>query len=248
MNRGIYSTAIGMIGAQRALDVTANNLANASTSGFKRDGLIFQDTLQREMYANGGTGAKVGVLGSGAQAVEEYSVQELGVISSTNNNFDMAINAPVGMFAVKVSDTQTSYTRDGALALDDQRRLVTKTGYPVLDKDGAEITIPSGPMHVEANGEIIVDGKPVAQVGVWVPNSGAKFMKEGENLFSISGGTARALDESPIAPASLEGSNVNAVESMLDMIKIARLFELSQKSTQQQDDLMQRPISSLTEQ
>lgn len=227
------------------MDVTANNLANASTSGFKRDGLIFQDTLQREMYANGGQGPSVGMLGSGAQAVEEFTIRDIGVISSTGNAFDMAINAPDGMFAVKANG-ETRYTRDGAFGLDENRRLVTKTGFPVLDKDGNEITVPTGAMQVEAGGKISVNGTPIAQVGVYVPTDNGSFVKEGTNLYSVTGG-ARALDDSPIEASSLEGSNVNVVESMLDMIKIGRQFELSQKTIQQQDDLLQRLIASLNE-
>jgi len=246
MNRGIYTTTMGMVAAQRAMDVTANNLANASTAGFKRDALIFQDTLQREMYANGGTGESVGKLGSGAQAVEEYTIKDVGVINTTGNPLDMAINAPEGMFAIKV-DNDTKYTREGAFALDDQRRLVTKAGNPVLDKDGNEITIPLGKLQVDNGGKITVDGNEIATVGVWVPNDNGAFVKDGTNLYTASGGAAKALDNSPIQPSSLEGSNVNVVESMLDMIKIGRQFELSQKSIQQQDDLLQRLISSLGE-
>lgn len=238
---------MGMVAAQRAMDVTTNNLANASTVGFKRDALIFQDTLQREMYADGGRGPSVGKLGSGAQAVEEYSVEDIGVITATHNALDMAINSPEGMFAVKTGPNETRYTRDGAFALDEQRRLVTKSGYPVLDKSGNEITIPQGDLHVDQGGQILVDGNPIAEVGVWVPNANGKFTKEGDNLFRVTQQGAKALDESPIAAGSLEGSNVNSVESMLDMIKIGRLFELSQKSIQQQDDLLQRLIASLNE-
>lgn len=245
MNRGIYTTTLGMTGLQRGLDVTANNLANASTTGFKRDALIFQDTLQREMYANGGFGQSVGKLGAGANAVAEYTIPEAGAISVTGNPFDMAVTTPVGMFAVKVGD-DIRYTRDGAFALDSQRRLVTKDGHPVLDRDGAEITIPPGQMQVEQGGRILVGGQIIGEVGVFAPAETATFTKAGGNLFEASGEIA-ALGGNPIAAASLESSNVNAVESMLDMVKIGRLFELSQKSIQSQDELLQRLISSLNE-
>lgn len=245
MNRGIYTTSLGMTALQRGMDVTANNLANTSTTGFKRDGLIFQDTLQREMYANGGFGQSVGKLGAGAQAVEEYTIRENGAINLTNNPLDMAITSPTGMFAIKVGN-ETKYTRDGAFAIDEQRRLVTKNGYPVLDPSGDEITIPAGAIQVDDGGAISVGGAVIGQVGVFNLNANSAFIKEGENLFSATNG-ASAVDDSPIAASSLEASNVNAVESMLDMIKIGRLFELSQKNIQGQDELLQRLISSLNE-
>jgi flagellar basal-body rod protein FlgF len=234
-----------MSALQRGLDVTANNLANASTNGFKRDGLIFQDTLKREMFANGGTGQSVGFLGTGAQPVEEYTVRELGAINMTNNPFDMAITLPEGMFAVKVGN-DVRYTRDGSFALDSERRLVNKAGNPVLDKSGNEITVPAGQMQVDGGGKISVAGQEIAQVGVWELEPNSKFEKIGDNLYRATGGTT-VMDNSPIAASSLEGSNVNTVDAMLDMIKIGRLFELSQKSIQSQDDLMQRLISSLHE-
>ena len=92
MLKGLYQSAAGMIARQSAQDVIANNLANASTTGFKRDGLIFQDTLQREMFANGGLRASVGKLGTGAQPVEEYTVRDIGAINHTNNPFDVEIH------------------------------------------------------------------------------------------------------------------------------------------------------------
>jgi flagellar basal-body rod protein FlgF len=234
-----------MSALQRGLDVTTNNLANASTTGFKRDGLIFQDTLQREMYANGGLGQSVGKLGAGAQAVEEFTIREVGAITSTSNPFDMAIKTPNGMFAVKVGN-EIRYTRDGSFGLDSERRLVNKSGYPVLDNNGDEITIPAGQMTVENGGRILVGGQPMAEVGVYDLSPNSRFEKVGENLYRATDG-ATAMAESPIAASSLEASNVNAIDSMLDMIKIGRLFELSQKNIQGQDELLQRLISSLAE-
>ncbi len=245
MNRGIYTTSLGMSALQRGMDVTANNLANASTTGFKRDGLIFQDTLQREMFANGGLGQSIGKLGAGAQAVEEYTIRENGAITLTSNPLDMAITTPNGMFAVKVGN-QIKYTRDGAFVLDEQRRLVTKSGHPVLDPNGDEITIPAGKVEVDNGGRIMAAGAPIGQIGVFDLNPNSAFIKEGSNLFSATNGVT-PMDESPIVASSLESSNVNAVESMLDMIKIGRLFELSQKNIQSQDELLQRLISSLNE-
>lgn len=245
MNRGIYTTSLGMSSLQRGLDVTANNLANSSTTGFKRDALIFQDTLQREMYANGGLGQSVGKLGTGASPVEEYTVRETGSITGTGNPFDMAIRTPNGMFAVKVGN-ETRYTRDGSFGLDSERRLVNKSGYPVLDNNGDEITLPAGQMTVENGGRILLGGQPVAEVGVFDLNPNSRFEKVGDNLYRATDG-ATAMAESPIAASSLEASNVNAIDSMLDMIKIGRLFELSQKNIQGQDELLQRLISSLNE-
>ncbi len=245
MNRGIYTTSTGMSGLQKALDVTANNLANASTTGFKRDGLIFQDALQREIFAAGGTGPSIGKLGGGALPVEEYTVLEIGTISTTSNNFDMAIKTPKGMFAVKVG-SETRYTRDGSFALDESRRLVNKSGYPVLDKSGNEITIPPGTMQVENGGRILVAGTPVGEVGVYDLTPNSVFKKVGDNLYEVNGET-EVMADSPIAASSIESSNVNAVESMLEMVKIGRLFELSQKNIQSQDELLQRLISSLNQ-
>ncbi|MBI1755740.1 MAG: flagellar hook-basal body protein [Fimbriimonas ginsengisoli] len=238
MNRGIYTTVSGMIGAQRWLDVVANNLANVSTVGFKRDALSFADTVERELRAAGGLGQSIGSIGAGADIDSQYTVMDEGPIESTGRPLDMAVEGPKGMFAVQTPNG-LRYTRDGAFTLNAQSQIVDRAGNPVLDNRSLPITLPTGGEPVvSARGEIAVNGASVATLGIF---DGA-FMKEGENLYSSTNASAAEI---AVRPRALEGSNVNAVASMIEMIQINRLYELAQRSVTQQDDLTQRLTQSL---
>lgn len=228
-----------MLATQKWMDTVTNNLANVSTNGFKRDGLAFSDALETEIRAAGGMGQSIGTLGSGTTPAEAYTSFEVGPMQSTGRPLDVAIDAESGMFAVQTPDG-IRYTRDGSFTLNDQRELVTKDGFQVLDQNERPITLSAGTPSVDAGGQITVDGQSVGTIGVY----DGIFQKEGSNLYASSNPTA---DSAPsLKPQTLEGSNVNAVQTMVEMIQIGRLFELSQKSIQQQDDLSQRLIQSLS--
>src|ERR1043165_6847234 len=103
MQRGVYSAATAMATAQQWLDVVTNNLANASTTGFKKDGLTFNDGLVRELASHAGTGPGIGSLGSGAVVKGAYTDFSSGAIAPTGNPLDLAIKTPTGAFAVQTS-------------------------------------------------------------------------------------------------------------------------------------------------
>jgi flagellar basal-body rod protein FlgF len=237
MNRGIYATATGMLATQRALDAIANNLANASTTGFKRDGLAFGEAYERELRANGGEGPRIGRLGSGVAEIASYTDFEPGPIAQTGNPLDVAIEGQ-GLFAV-ATPSGIRYTRDGSFRLDEQGQLVTREGHPVLDDAGSPIQLGEGKVRIDASGEISVDGRHAGRLGLY----GGRFAKAGPTLFA--GGDAVPKDATTVVQGALEGSNVNAVGSMIDLIQSGRAFELAQRSIQQQDELTQKLIQSL---
>ncbi|HVL39490.1 MAG TPA: flagellar hook-basal body protein [Fimbriimonadaceae bacterium] len=239
MNRGIYATATGMSAMQKWMDVVTNNLANAGTTGFKRDTVAFNDLLVRQMRADGGAGAPLGGLGSGSIPMRQGTVFERGPLATTNNPLDLAIDSDQGLFAIEQPGSgRRYYTRDGSFRLDEDYRLVTKTGDFVLDDSGSPITLGPGKIAIAEDGTITLDDQPSGRIGVW----DGTFVKSGHNLFTST--DAQSTDAS-LKAGALEGSNVNAVEAMIEMIKLGRIFELSQKSIQQQDELTGRLIQSL---
>jgi flagellar basal-body rod protein FlgF len=238
MNRGIYATATGMIAAQKWMDVVSNNLANVSTSGFKRDDVAFRDVMVREMRSGGGRGSHLGSLGSGVILDQEFTIFERGSITPTGNPLDVAIDSDTGLFAVQTPNG-VRYTRDGAFQLDSNRRLVTKTGHAVLDDRGSEIELPLGTISISGDGTVSVDNAEVGKLGVY----DGSFKKIGDNLFASA--TANAIDGPTLKPGSIESSNVNVVEAMITLISVNRTFEMSQKNITQQDELTQRLIQSL---
>jgi len=231
-----------MASAQQWLDVISHNLANVSTTGYKRDVIAFNDGLLREMQQPS-SGQSVGLLGAGAAAKGQYTIFEVGTISATGNTFDLALTTDRGMFALQ-TDRGTLYTRNGSFRLDDQRRLVSGEGDPVLDSQGRTITVPTGEVEISPDGQISVAGQPLAQIAVW---DGA-FTKVGEGHYTSSSARQMTEGEFRIEAGALESSNVNAIEEMIAMIRLNRAFELAQKSAQSQDESTQRLIQSLQDQ
>jgi flagellar basal-body rod protein FlgG len=222
-----------MDAAQRMLDVTANNLANVSTNGFKRDGLVFRDALEASL--NGGNGQ----MSYGVEADGQFTSFEMGSISQTGNPLDVAINDSKGAFKVDMGNGQTRFTRDGAFRLNDQKQLVDRWNHPVLDKSDNPITIDGNEVNIDPKGEIFVDGQSVGTLGVF----DGTFVKEGQNLYKSA--DAQLSDTIGVQSKAIEGSNVNAVEAMVQMITLQRTFDMAQKAVQQHDELTQRLIQSL---
>ena len=216
------------------MDVISNNLANSSTDGYKSDTIAFADVLVKNMYANGGDGKFLGSVGNGPDAVVESTDMKLGAVRSTGNPLDIALQDPKQMLAISVNG-KTQYTRDGALKLDTEKFLVTQRGFRVLDDRGVPIQLKNeGVLQISPTGEVIQGTTEVAKLGVFSGN----FTKEGNNLWSCPQPTQ--VTEPNLATASLEGSNVDAVATMIDLIKINRHFEMSQKSIQTQDGMTEK--------
>ena len=199
------------------------------------------------MNANGGLGQPLGSMGSGPVQTGSYTNFELGPATATGNPLDVAIADAKGAFAVEVQapdgSTTTAYTRDGSFMLNSARQLVTKQGYPVLDDAQRPITLPQGTATIAGDGTVSVNGTKVATLGVF----SGQFVKTTPTLFTST------VDATPIKGTTLktqtiEGSNVDPIKSMVDMITINRSYELGQKSIQKQDDMTEKLIQSLPSQ
>jgi flagellar basal body rod protein FlgG len=236
MNRGLYASGTAMVSAQQLLDVVSHNLANVSTNGYKREGLVFNDTLQRALYSDGGR--YVGKLGSGGYLQEHFTVMEQGQMTTTGNALDVAIQGPNGFFAVQTPNG-VRYTRDGAFALDSERRLTTQDGHPVLDTANREITVTGGKIEVNGQGDVSVDGQQVATIGVFE----GQVTKIGDGLFE--GKAMKVVDEPVLQSGVLEGSNVNAIEEMIAMIQLNRIYEMAQRGALSQDEMTQKLLTAL---
>lgn len=224
--------------SERWLDTIANNLANASTVGFKKEAVAFNESLLREMRANAGQGESIGQLGSGPGSLTTRLVMEVGAPVHTGNSLDVAIRSENGFFSVRTADG-ARYTRNGSFTIGADRTLTTQAGLPVLDTQGNPIFLPQGKPEITEAGDVLVDGKPVAQLGLYDGN----FEPQGEGLYSTSNATPTIT--ASLMPQALEGSNVNAIEEMVQMVKLNRAFELAQKSAASQDESTDRLIQSM---
>ncbi len=243
MVRGLYTAASGALIAQAQADVTANNLANVNTSGFKRTLLQIQSGPEMNVYMMrnqpvsgkpGGTPGStfVGRLGRGAEVMDTPAVFEQGSLQSTGNSLDLAIQGN-GFLAVQTPGG-VRYTRDGQLARDNNGFLVTMDGNRVLGSNGP-IRLNPGAVQIRENGDIVQNSSVVASLRVVQFGNQAALRPEGDNLFNDAAGRARIDTQSTVHQGYLERSNANVVRSMVDLITAQRWFEANQKMIQTQD-------------
>lgn len=227
-----------MATAQQWLDVVSNNLANLSTTAYKKDGLSFADGFVRALAADAGQGELLGTLGSGSIVQGQYTDFSPGALEVTGNNFDFGITGPDGGFAVETPGG-ILYTRNGSFHIDGNLVLVDTQNNPVLDRQGQRITVPEGTFKALDDGSLTVDEKPIGKLGVFA----GKFTKLGGGYYASA--DAAPLDRPSVAWRALESSNVNAIEEMIAMIRINRAFEMAQRTVVSQDESTQRLISSV---
>lgn len=255
MSRALYTAATGMHAQQLKIDVIANNLSNVNTDGFKRSRAEFQDLVYQNLRTAGSaTGmdltAPVGTqVGLGVRPAATARNFELGGLKSTGNQLDLAIEGR-GMFQVRLPSEEVVYTRNGALKLDAQGRLVTNDGDPVEPS----IVVPRGADQIVVAKDGLVtakmgDGGSDVELGrltlVDAVDQGS-FEALGGNLYRYAGsedglrfGHPGAEGFGNVAQGFLEGSNVKVVEEMINMISGQRAYEANSKVIQTADAMME---------
>ncbi|WP_163339266.1 flagellar basal-body rod protein FlgG [Desulfopila sp. IMCC35008] len=257
MIRSLWTGTTGMHGQQLNIDVIANNLANVSTTGFKKSKTDFQDLLYQTMKVPGAqtsadtespTGIQIG-LGVKPAAVSKVFTQ--GDLILTENVLDVAIEGE-GFLQIETPNGNTTYTRSGALKRDGDGRITNSDGYPLIP----EITIPDGSredtLTISETGIVSVvigDDEAATELGnielaIFTNNAGLKAI--GKNLFQETESSGVAATGNPgddgygqLLQTYLEGSNVNIVEELANMITTQRAYEINSKTIQTSDEMMQ---------
>ena len=254
MIRALWTAASGMQSQQVNMDVIANNLANVNSSGFKKSRADFQDILYQTAKAagTGGTGAEVptGVqVGLGSRVAAVQKVFTTGDFQQTENELDVAIEGP-GFFQVTLPDGTDAYTRSGALKKDSTGQLVTSDGFPIVP----QIVIPEGSTSVTIGSsgavDVMLDGESTAtEVGnIELVRFGnpAGLSSLGRNLYAETPTTGTPSSGTPgeegfgtLSQGFLEGSNVNIMEEMVNMIAGQRAYEVNSKAIKTADEMLQ---------
>jgi flagellar basal-body rod protein FlgG len=252
MDRGIYPILSGAVAQERRMQVFANNMANVNTAGFKQDDQTFQAIMARITHTAHGMIRTVGLAqhlsatppgAAGRVFVAPHGLRtafESGRIRITGNPLDLALQNR-GFFEIKTQQG-IRYTRNGTFSLDNQRRLVTNQGYPVLGTRG-EIKIPPGVINVNGQGEIQVDGKTVATIKLVDFPDQAMPTKQAEGLFA--GDQGKPVANPGIQSGHLEESNVNALGEMVKLIQGMRTYESAQKLIQAFDRMTEVTIQDV---
>ncbi len=257
MLRSLHIARTGLEAQQTQLDVISNNLANVSTTGFKRSRAVFEDLLYQIIRQPGGNTSQQTMLPSGLQLgvgvrpVATERIHTQGSLQQTGNALDVAINGR-GFFQIQMPDGTLAYTRDGSFQVDDQGTLVTASGYILqpqmqipqdallvtIARDGVvTVTQPGTPPVITQLGQI--------QLATFVNLAG--LQSAGENLFLETAASGPPLVENPdingmgvLNQSFIETSNVNVAEELVNMIVTQRAYELNSRAITTSDQMLQR--------
>lgn len=257
MLRSLHISRTGLDAQQTQLDVISNNLANVSTTGFKKARAVFEDLLYQIIRQPGAQSSQQTQLPSGFQlgvgvrpvATERIFTQ--GSLQQTQNSLDVAISGK-GFFQIQLPDGSTAFTRDGSFQVDSQGNIVTASGYSLLPnmqvpqdallisiaRDGVvSVTLPGNPNTITQLGQI--------QLATFINPAG--LQSQGENLFIETAASGPAQVNNPetnglgsLNQSFIETSNVNVAEELVNMIVAQRAYELNSRAITTSDQMLQR--------
>jgi flagellar basal-body rod protein FlgF len=249
--RGLYTGCSGMMAQLARQDVIANNLANVSTPGFKKDVTAVQAFPQMRIRRIGDIPTRgmahppgpplVGTLGTGAAIAEIATDYSTGNLQKTENSLDLALRSD-GYFVVETPEGER-YTRNGAFKLNDEGLLTTDQGYPVLGS--------AGPIQLDGEGELAVDLQGNVMLGTELVDTlrivrfedPRSLVKIGDNLFESGGQEDEDVLNPSVMQGFLETSNVNAVREMVELITVVRAYEANQKIVQAEDQMLDAAVN-----
>lgn len=231
-------------------EIMTNNLANASTTGYKQDVNVvgnFGDLLKKNMNAIELTGmdssAEVVVTDNPTLAIKQKTSFAKGNLARTDIEFDFALDGN-GFFTVSTPNG-VRYTRNGSFTVDKDGTLKTKDGAVVLGEKGP-IKIQGNKFEVKEDGTILVNNQVVDRLLVTDFQDYGSLVKEGATYFKLSRDTQRIPAQTRVLQGFLETSNVNPIKEMVNMVNVLRSFEMSQKVLQSQDEQMKKHIEQVS--
>ena len=275
MFKGFYTVATGMVAQQRKTEILTNNMANASTPGFKADQTTVRSFPDMLLSAVGTTNVpsenglsfaqiqEIGTVNTGVYLQETLANYTQGSIYETSQKTDIALldgTMPVDeesgktgtiFFRLENPTGGEAYTRNGNFTLDGEGYLVNSQGLYVLSSEGERINLASDDINLTQEGNIYADDELVATVGVSFSNNPDELVKEGNGIFRTVDGTdlPTAFGQEGVSfsmqQSFLEGSNVDSAQSMTDLLTAYRSFEANQKVLQAYDKSMDKAVNEI---
>ncbi|WP_350304303.1 flagellar basal-body rod protein FlgG [Photorhabdus viridis] len=256
MIRSLWIAKTGLDAQQTNMDVIANNLANVSTNGFKRQRAVFEDLLYQNIRQPGAMSSEQTRLPSGLQigtGVRPVSTERLhsqGNLSQTNNTRHVAIRGQ-GFFQVQLPDGTTAYTRDGSFQMDQNGQLTTANGFQIspaiiIPDNATELSIGhDGLVSVKVQGQSALQQIGQLTLTTFINNSGLESM--GENLYLETSSSGAPAENTPgingaglLHQGYVETSNVNVAEELVNMIQTQRAYEINSKAVSTSDQMLQK--------
>lgn len=235
MENSGYVTLTRQSGLMREMETIAHNIANAATTGFRQQGLVFSEFIQAVDSGDS--------ISMAAARIKQTSTAQ-GILTQTGNPLDLAIEGD-GYFQVETPDG-LRLTRAGAFNVNAVGDIVTSDGHPVLGLGGAPINVPPGnaSVTVAADGTVSLGDRLLGQIGVVSVPPGANLQRESGVMFSTDA-PLLASDDSTMLQGHLEGSNVDAISQLTRMIEVQRAYELGQKLLDLDDERAKSALQTL---
>lgn len=260
MSLTLHIGATGMLAQQLNVDVISNNIANMTTTGYKRQRAEFQDLLYMTKVRPGASSSSEGTtipsgiqLGMGVKAGSVYRVNEQGPLQMTGNELDIA-NKGDGYFMITLPNGETAYTRDGSFQMDQDGQIVTSQGYLLqpgltLPPDTVDITInQSGEVLAKLDGQLELANVGQIQLAIFPNQAGLEAV--GGNLFLETEASGAAIVGNPgedgfgpLEQGALETSNVNVVHEITTLIQAQRAYEMNSKVIQTGDEMLSTAVN-----
>lgn len=255
MIRGLYTSATGLDAGMRRMDIVSNNLANVSTTGYKREQAHFQSLLDREIYrfSHDTPPFYLGQLGSGVNFRFGSVDWGTGPIIATDDPLHIALVDPPGartFLAVEDPQNQRAYTKSGQLTVDGAGYLRSLGGSYVLGLNSMgmpeRLQIPNPQeLLIAQDGSLTgADGRPLGRLYLVNAGPDANFTRRGDSLFTIDGALETAT-EAVVRQGHLEQANVQAIREMVDLIAAMRNYETNTKLIQIQDETLGKAVNEV---
>ena len=259
--RSLDIAGTGMLAQQTNVEVISNNIANMTTTGFKRRRAEFQDLIYQNLRRVGSNSSDTGTVvpsgaqvGLGVRTAAIYRINEQGNLQQTSNSLDVAIKGN-GYFQVTLPTGETAYTRDGTFGLSPAGQIVTADGYAVapgitIPQNATDVTInPAGEVQAKIDGTTAPQTVGVMQLAVFANDAGLEA--KGDNLLIESPASGAAVIGNPGAPGFgnvlqgfVETSNVNIVSEITNLITAQRAYEMNSRVITTSDQ-MQSTLTNL---
>ena len=237
MDNAGYTTLGRQSGLLAEMQAVANNIANLSTTGFRKEGVIFAE----HVATLDGDEPSLSMAHASARIVDLAQ----GPLTKTGGTFDFAIEGE-GFFLIETPEGN-QLTRAGSFTPSAEGELVTPDGHRLLDGGAAPVFVPpgAGTVALAADGTLSADGTPVAQIGLFAPTDPNGLRHRGGTRFDAEAGV-EPLEGAAILQGYVESSNVNAVEEIARMIEVQRAYELGQTFLDREDERIRGVISALS--
>lgn len=255
MVKGLYTAYTGMVNEQNRMDIMTNNLANASTVGYKKEGSTsqsFNDVLTvkiKDQSVGMRNVQKIGIKNPGVKIGENYTDYSQGSFRITDNTYDLAL-AGDGFFAIeftnKAGETDTKYTRAGQFTLNKDGYLVTEEGDYVLDTQNRRIRLNTlMDSEITDDGTIYQNDRAVARIQVTDFEDYDYLEKYGETYYQPIEGARTTAANAQVKSGYLEMANVQVVSEMVNLISITRAYESNQKVIQTIDNTLDVAVNQI---